>query len=79
MPFVQFVGYPGIAEVEVNPKRTQHFLDEQRAYGYDLVIQMLGSGRTSNPFVLALKGRMTAGYYEGSSRKGRPLRSIHFT
>jgi ADP-heptose:LPS heptosyltransferase len=81
--FVQFVGYPGIAEVEVDAKCTQQFLDEQRAYGYDLVIQMHGSGRTSNSFILALKGRMTAGYYDGSSRKysrddpcGRPMAGL---
>lgn len=64
--FVEFPGYPGIAEVPVDEARTEAFIREQRAYGYDLIIQMHGSGRTSNPLVQALGGRMTAGYYEKS-------------
>ena len=61
--FVEFAGYPGIAEVEVVPERTQQFLAEQHAYSYDLVIQMHGSGQASNSCVLAMGGRMTIGYY----------------
>src|SRR5260370_8702099 len=63
--FVEFVGFPGISEVEVNPERTARFIEEQRAYNYDLAIQMHGSGQTSNRFVLALGARVTVGYYEG--------------
>ncbi len=62
--FVEFVGYPGIDEVSVEAQRTERFLTEQRAYGYDIVLQMHGSGRTSNPFVLALSAPITVGYYE---------------
>lgn len=69
--FVEFAGYPGIAEVEVDPVRTRRFLAEQRAYKYDLVIQMHGNGQTSNPFVLDLKARMTAGYYEKTAKSSR--------
>jgi ADP-heptose:LPS heptosyltransferase len=68
--FVEFGGYPGIDEVAVDPGRSAHFVEEQRAYGYDLVVQMQGSGRTSNPCALALGGRMTAGYYEGEPSPG---------
>ncbi len=64
--FVEFVGYPGIDEVPVEPLRVASFLAEQRAYGYDIVLQMHGSGRTSNPFVLALGAPVTVGYYEES-------------
>lgn len=71
--FVEFPGYPGIAEVAVSPHRTLRFLDEQRAYGYDLVIQMHGSGRTSNPFALALGGGTTAGYYPDDGPDGSGL------
>jgi ADP-heptose:LPS heptosyltransferase len=71
--FVEFVGYPGIDEVEVEPARTRNFLAEQRAYGYDLVIQMHGSGRTSNACALALAGRVTAGYYQDRPIKGLAL------
>src|SRR5690348_12355226 len=38
--FVEFAGYPGIDEVPVDPERTEHFLAEQRDYGYDLVDEL---------------------------------------
>ncbi|QBD78334.1 glycosyltransferase family 9 protein [Ktedonosporobacter rubrisoli] len=62
--FVEFAGYAGIAEAPYDPERSRKFVEEQRNYGYDLVVQMHGSGLTSNPFVLELGGRITAGYYE---------------
>jgi ADP-heptose:LPS heptosyltransferase len=62
--FVEFAGYPGIDEVEVDVVRTATFLRQQRAYGYDLAVQMHGSGVTSNPFTLDLGARLTAGYYK---------------
>ncbi len=62
--FVEFVGYPGIDEIPFDRQRTERFLAEQRAYNYDLVLQMHGSGRASNPFVLALGASRTVGYYE---------------
>src|SRR5215469_16269914 len=43
--FVEFAGFPGINEVEAHPERTASFLEEQRVYSYDLVIQMHGSGK----------------------------------
>jgi ADP-heptose:LPS heptosyltransferase len=71
--FVEFVGYPGIVEIEIVPERTQRFIQAQRAYGYDLVIQMHGSGQVSNPLALALGARTTAGYYEGERPDGLTL------
>lgn len=71
--FVEFGGYPGIAEVEYVPERCEGFLEEQRAYGYDLVVQMHGSGRTSDPLALACGGKMTVGYYEGMPPAGLTL------
>lgn len=62
--FVEFVGYPGIQEGDADPEKCEAELEEQRAYGYDLVIQMHGSGRVSDEFALALKGQVTVGYYE---------------
>jgi ADP-heptose:LPS heptosyltransferase len=59
----EFPGYSGLLEVDVDPARTEAFLAEERAYGYDLVLQMHGNGRTSNAFALALAGRRTAGFY----------------
>jgi ADP-heptose:LPS heptosyltransferase len=63
--FVEFPGFPGIAEREVVGERTARFIAEQRSYAYDLAIQMHGSGRTSNRVARALGAQMTAGYFEG--------------
>ena len=71
--FVPFQGYPGLGEVPVIAERVAAFLAEQRAYGYDLVVQLHGSGRASTPCALALGGRMTAGYYEGARPAGLTL------
>lgn len=62
--FMELVSFPGIDEVSADPVRTAEFIEEQRERRYDLVIQMHGSGRTSNRLALALGGTLTAGYYE---------------
>lgn len=61
---LEFPGYPGLLEVDVHWPRTEAFIAEARRYDYDLAIQLHGSGRTSNPFVLELGARCTVGYYE---------------
>ncbi len=61
--FVEFGGYPGIKEIELVPERSERFIKEQKAYGYDVVIQMHGSGCVSNAVVAALGGKETIGYY----------------
>jgi ADP-heptose:LPS heptosyltransferase len=62
--FVEFGGHPGIAEAPLVPDVSVRFVAAQRAYGYDLAIQMHGSGRTSNAVVAAFGARATVGYYE---------------
>lgn len=57
-----FPGYPGIPEAAALPARTAAFLDEARAYGYDLAIQLHGDGNVSNGFVAALGAPVTLGY-----------------
>jgi ADP-heptose:LPS heptosyltransferase len=68
--FAEFPGWPGIAEAPFQAERARRFLDDQQAYGYDLVIQMHGSGGASNPFALALGGRVTIGYAQGEQPTG---------
>ena len=75
--FVEFVGFPGITEVEVIPKRIAGFIEAQRAYGYDIAIQMHGSGRASNGFILALGAKMTVGYYKGLCPETLTLRAVY--
>lgn len=67
--FSEFPGYPGLLEVDVDEARTAAYLAEARAYGYDLAIQMHGSGRASNPFALELGARCTVGYYDPASAR----------
>jgi ADP-heptose:LPS heptosyltransferase len=61
--FVEFPGWPGIEEASYCPERTHIFLGEQRAYRYDLAIQMHGNGQKMNEFVLGLGADVTAGYF----------------
>ncbi len=68
--FVAFAGYPGLQEHPFDAQCTAHFLAEQRAYNYDLVIQMHGSGQASNPLALELGSKVTVGYYEGTLPEG---------
>ncbi len=68
--FVTFPGWPGIVEAGFDERRTREFLEEQRAYGYHLALQLHGSGRSSNAFVQALGARLNAGYYEGARPGG---------
>jgi ADP-heptose:LPS heptosyltransferase len=59
---VLFPGYPGIPELAYDPARTAAFLAEQRAYGYDLALQMHGDGSATNGFVAELGARVSLGY-----------------
>ena len=68
--FVAFPGYPGIAEAPYAPDRAARFFADQRAYGYDLAIQMHGNGAASNGFCVALAARLTAGYYADQQPEG---------
>lgn len=63
--FVEFGGYRGLTDTALDPDRSQRFIDDQRAYGYDMVIQMHGAGGQSNPCARALGARRTAGFYLG--------------
>ncbi|HET8625807.1 MAG TPA: glycosyltransferase family 9 protein [Thermomicrobiales bacterium] len=71
-----FPGYPGIAEAAHDPARTATFLARARAARYDLVIQLHGSGVTSNGFVAALGARETLGYRAGDD--GRLTASLAY-
>jgi ADP-heptose:LPS heptosyltransferase len=59
---LDFPGFPGLPEVPLEPARTVAFLAEQQRRPADLVLQLHGSGVTSNAFCALLGGRRTAGY-----------------
>jgi ADP-heptose:LPS heptosyltransferase len=58
---VEFAGYPGIREVPFDRDRVSRWLKEQRAYKYDLAIQMHGDGTISNGLVADLGAKTTLG------------------
>jgi ADP-heptose:LPS heptosyltransferase len=60
--FVEFPGFPGMAEQFFNARSALHFFGEMQDEGFDLAIQLNGSGVYSNPFVLMLGARWTAGW-----------------
>ncbi len=60
--FLEFPGYMGLEGISWEPLRTAAFLEDARAYGYDLAIQMHGDGRISNGFVARLRARASLGY-----------------
>jgi ADP-heptose:LPS heptosyltransferase len=54
-------GIPEPTSVARDREAVERFFDEQRHERYDIAVQMHGGGRTSNPFVLRLGARLTAG------------------
>ncbi len=66
--FVAFPGFPGVAEQLFDAHRTTEFLREMQAEQFDLAIQMQGSGVNSNPFMLLIGAKATAGFV----RPGNP-------
>ncbi len=60
--FVAFPGVPGLAEQFFNARRAAHFFQQMQAEQFDLAVQMQGSGVYSNPFMLMVGARATAGF-----------------
>jgi lipopolysaccharide heptosyltransferase II len=64
---IEFNGFPGITEVDYDPERANAAIAELRAHPFDLLIQLHGSGETSNRFIAAIAGpeTRTAGHFTG--------------
>jgi ADP-heptose:LPS heptosyltransferase len=54
-------GVNDVAGVEENPAEVERFFAAMRRERFDLALQLHGGGRNSNPFVLRLGARVTAG------------------
>lgn len=68
-----FPGFLGIPERPWEPRRAAAGLARLRGRGYDLVVQLHGSGQASNPFVRALGARLSAGYYDPATGESHGL------
>jgi ADP-heptose:LPS heptosyltransferase len=66
--FIAFPGFPGIAEQLYESARAAKFLESMRKENFDLVIQMHGSGRYSNPIALQFHGRRTVGFVNSNAQ-----------
>ena len=60
--FVEFPGFPGIKERNVEPARIVGAIGELQRRQFDLAIQAHGSGLTSNTFTALIGARTTAGW-----------------
>jgi ADP-heptose:LPS heptosyltransferase len=60
--FIPFPGFPGIAEQFFDPRQAAKFFQRMQSESFDLAIQMQGSGVYSNPFMLMLGAKKTAGF-----------------
>ena len=67
---LDFPGFPGLPEVPLDPARTVAFLAERQREPADLVLQLHGSGVSSNAFCELLGGRRTAGFAPRGARRG---------
>jgi lipopolysaccharide heptosyltransferase II len=66
-----FPGYPGLAEQLFEARRTLHFFSQMQEERFDLALQMQGSGIYSNPFMLMVAARYTAGFIRPGDSPGR--------
>jgi ADP-heptose:LPS heptosyltransferase len=69
--FIEFPGFPGMAEQFFDARRALTFFGQMQAEHFDLAVQMNGSGVNSNPFTLLLGARVTAGYVRPGDPAGR--------
>lgn len=61
--FIEFPGFPGMPERTPQLSAMPEFLRLTRARGFDLAIQLHGSGELTNPITALLGARAMAGYY----------------
>ncbi len=68
--YVAFPGFPGIAEQFFDARKTTQFFQIMQEERYDLALQMQGSGVYSNPFLLLLGAKITAGFVRPGDAAG---------
>lgn len=59
--FMEFPGWPGLPEQEVDEKRIDKFLHDVRKRHFDLVLQMQGNGSITNQMCMSWEARVVTG------------------
>ncbi|HEX6964629.1 MAG TPA: glycosyltransferase family 9 protein [Gemmatimonadaceae bacterium] len=62
--FIEFPGFPGLPEQPVHTRHIPFFLRDVQRHGFDVVLQMHGSGRLTNPIVALFGASRYAGFRE---------------
>ena len=70
--FIEFPGFPGLPESIADIGALPGFLQRMQAEHFDLLLQMHGSGRITNPLMAACGARHTAGFVEPGSYTPEP-------
>jgi ADP-heptose:LPS heptosyltransferase len=61
--FIEFPGFPGMPERDCEPAAVQAFLGEMAKRKFDLIFQMHGDGRFTNPLVALMGATQIAGFH----------------
>ncbi|HEX6707273.1 MAG TPA: glycosyltransferase family 9 protein [Albitalea sp.] len=70
--FIEFPGYPGLPESMADIAALPAFLQRMQHERFDLLLQMHGSGRITNPLMAACGARHTGGFVEPGSFAPEP-------
>jgi ADP-heptose:LPS heptosyltransferase len=76
--FIEFPGLPAFPEQPARLDLFPAFLAEVRRWGYDLALQMQGSGEVSNTLVSLFGARTCAGFYPAGSACPAPTRFLEY-
>jgi ADP-heptose:LPS heptosyltransferase len=76
--FIPFPGHPALPEQPVCDARLPAFYETVRRRGFDLAVQLHGSGEVSNGIVAAFGARSTVGFHAGDGHKALPGHFLPF-
>lgn len=74
--FLAFPGHPELPERHAGTTQVDAFYTQARGHGFDLAIQLHGSGRLTNPLVAQLGARAIAGFHPADRANPDPARFI---